>query len=390
MPRNVLRETQVKSAAKPGLLADGDGLYLSVSKTGAKSWRYIYVRGGKRTELGLGSYGTGTEQVSLAAARDKADGIRAMLGAGGDPKSTPKETPQAPVTFGKFADDFIATMESGWRNAKHRQQWKNSLKQHAPVLREKPIAEITVDDVIGVLKPIWVSKAETASRIRGRIETILDAAKVSKLREGENPARWKGNLVHLLPKRKKLQRGHHKALPYAEMPEFIKVLRKKKGIASKALEFTTLTAARSGEVREAVWPEIDFNKKIWTVPAEKMKAEREHRVPLCSRAIEILNEMKEISTSDLIFPGEKSGKTMSDMTLSAVLRRMKIDATVHGMRSSFRDWVGDETDHPSEVGEAALAHAIGDETEEAYRRGDALEKRRKLMDDWANYCGSAN
>jgi integrase len=371
-------------------MADGDGLYLSVSKTGAKSWRFIYKRASKRTELGLGSYGSGTEQVTLAAARDKADSIRLILGAGGDPKASPVATKPS-TTFGQCADDFIAAMESSWRNPKHRQQWKNTLATHGKSLRKIPVADVSTDDVLKVLRPIWATRPETATRIRGRIEKVLDAAKARGLRTGENPARWRGHLDLMLPPARKLTRGHHPALPYAELPDFLITLRQQPGLAAQALEFTILTGSRSGEMLGAVWDEIDIEGALWTIPADRMKSSREHRVPLVSRSIEILEAMKKVRVSDFIFPGRVGKKPMSDMTITAVLRRMKRDdITVHGFRSTFRDWVSDCTDHPRELAEAALAHIVGEETERAYRRGDALEKRRALMRDWADYCGSGS
>lgn len=387
MARNLLRETQVKAAKKPGLLADGDGLYLAISKTGSKRWAYIYVRAGKRTELGLGSYGSGTGDVTLAAARDRADEIRAILGAGGDPRAAVKPAPAEAPTFGQVADEFIAAMESSWRNAKHRQQWKNTLATHGSGLRKIRVADVSTDDVLKVLRPIWTKRPETASRLRGRIEKILDAAKARGLRAGENPARWRGHLDLMLPPPRKLARGHHPALPYPEIPAFMVELRKQAGVGARALEFAILTAARSGEVLGATWAEIDFSAKLWKIPAGRMKGGRQHRVPLRSRSIAILREMKKIQTSEYVFPGRVANRPVSDMTLTVLLRRMKRgDITTHGFRSTFRDWAADCTNHPREVAEAALAHIVGDETERAYRRGDALDKRRALMRDWAAYC----
>jgi integrase len=254
-------------------------------------------------------------------------------------------------------------------------------------LRNKPVDTIGIDDVLAVLKPIWTEKAETASRLRGRIEKILDAAKAKGFREGENPARWRGHLDHLLPKHSSLSRGHHAAMPYEEAAGFIGELRKREATAALALEFCILTAARSGEVLGARWSEIDLDKKVWTIPANRMKAGREHRVPLSNGAISILEKLVELKAGEFVFPGQKSGKSLSNMSMEMVLRRMKIEGvTVHGFRSSFRDWAGNVTNFPREVIETALAHVIGDKAEQAYRRSDALDKRRKLMDAWAAFC----
>ena len=266
-------------------------------------------------------------------------------------------------------------------------QWKSTLATYAAPLRNKPVDTIATDDVLAVLKPIWTTKAETASRVRGRIEKVLDAAKAKGFREGENPARWRGHLDHLLPKPSKLARGHHPAMPYEEVAGFIAELRKREVSAAVALELCILTAARSGEIFGMRWPEIDFDKKIWTVPAERMKAGREHRVPLSPRAVAILRKLEKVKTGEFVFPGQSRNKPLSNMAMEMVLRRMKIeDATVHGFCSSFRDWAGNVSNFPREIIEMALAHVIGDKAEQAYRRGDALEKRRKLMEAWAAYC----
>lgn len=385
MARNRLTVTRIKSHTKPGKLADGDGLYLQTGRTGSQSWVFVFIRQGRRRELGLGSFGAGTGQVSLAAARVKADEIREILGRDGDPFTELSSRRVTGRTFGEAADEFIKGMESGWRNDKHRAQWLMTLGDaYCKALRARPVADVNTDDVIRVLKPIWTTKAETARRIRGRIERVLDAAKAAGERSGENPARLRGHLDHLLPKASKLQRGHHAALPYADAPAFMKQLRDMKGTAAAALEFAILTAARSGEVRGATWSEIVGD--VWVIPAERMKAGREHRVPLSSRALEILDDARKVRRDDLVFPGRTRGSMMSDMTIAAVIKRMNVDATPHGFRSTFRDWAGDETTHPREVAEAALAHTIQG-VEAAYRRGNALAKRRALMDDWQKYLG---
>jgi integrase len=388
MARNRLTTTQCNARRKAGKLADGDGLYLQTSPNGNKSFVFVFIRSGRRREMGLGPFGTGTGQVSLAAARDKADEVRAILGRGGDPFTELSSRRATSRTFGAFADEWIGGMEEGWRNEKHRAQWKSTLgTTYCATLRKRPIGEVTTDDVIKVLRPIWRTKAETARRIRGRIERVLDAAKAAGERAGDNPARWRGHLSELLSKPEKLQRGHHKAMAHKEVPAFMKRLRAMSGISPLSVEFTVLTAARSGETRGATWPEIQDD--IWVIPPERMKGGREHRVPLVPRAQAILKQMKELRTSDFIFPGFRDDRSLSDMSLSAVLRRLKVDATVHGFRSSFRDWAGDATDFPRELAEAALAHLVGDETERAYRRGDALKRRRELMESWATYLATA-
>jgi integrase len=262
-----------------------------------------------------------------------------------------------------------------------------TLQHYAAPLRCRPVDQINTADVLAVLKPLWLQKPETASRLRGRIEAVLDAAKAQGHRSGENPAAWRGHLAHLLPKRGKLTRGHHAAMNYCDVPEFIGRLHERDAIAALALEFCVLTATRSGEVLGARWSEIDFEGKVWTVPASRMKAAREHRIPLSDRALTIVKMLAEVKTGDLVFPGQRSGKPLSGTAMEMVLRRMKIDSvTVHGFRSAFRDWAGNETHFPREVAEAALAHVIGDKAEQAYRRGDALEKRRALMEAWAGFC----
>jgi integrase len=286
-----------------------------------------------------------------------------------------------------MADDVRRSLSLGFRNEKHKAQWKSTLENYAAPLRPKPVDIIGTDDVLTVLKPIWTIKPETASRIRGRIEKVLDAAKAKGFRSGENPARWRGHLDHLLPRPSKLSRGHHAAMPYEEVANFIAKLRTREATAALALELCILTAARSGEILGMRWSEIDFDNKVWTVPANRMKAGREHRVPLSSPATAILRHLERMKIGDLVFPGQTRGKPLSNMAMQMMLRRMKIDyATVHGFRSSFRDWAGNVSNFPRELIETALAHVIGDKAEQAYRRSDALEKRRLLMDEWAAYC----
>ena len=368
--------------AKPGKHSDGGNLYLIVSMTGARKWVLRFTWRGNAKEMGLGSAGS----VTLADAREKAASARRKIAKGLNPIDERRRDGGIP-TFGDMADDVRASLSMGFRNEKHKAQWKSTLETYAAPLRAKPVDTIATDDVLAVLKPIWTTKAETASRVRGRIEKVLDAAKAKGFREGENPARWRGHLDHLLPRPSKLSRGHHAAMPYEEVAAFIAKLRARDATSALALELCILTAARSGEILGMRWSEIDFDKKIWTVPAARMKAGREHRVPLASRAVEMLRQLEKVNTGEFVFPGQARNKPLSNMAMEMVLRRMKIeDATVHGFRSSFRDWAGNVSSAPREVVETALAHVIGDKAEQAYRRRDALEKRRKLMDAWAAYC----
>ncbi|WP_184249970.1 tyrosine-type recombinase/integrase [Novosphingobium chloroacetimidivorans] len=400
--RNKLSDRQVKSEKKPGLYGDGGGLYLRIRPSG-RSWIFIGTlkpKGqlkikntgkGDRIELGLGS----AVDVGLAKARQRAAEIREMLLEGIDPrverlksKEQAKPVDDKPaVTFGAFAMELLDSIEDGFRNPKHRAQWRSTLKGHAKPLFEVPIAEVTTEQIVAVLEPIWLTKRETASRLRGRIERVLDAARVKGLREGDNPARGRGHLELLLPKSTKAVR-HHPALPYKQVAAFIASLRQRAGMAARALEFTILTAARSGETRGMTWAEVNLEEKLWTVPASRMKAGAMHAVPLSDRAMAILNDLKndDIKPHQFVFPAQRSG-SLSDMTLSAVLKRMKhSDITVHGFRSTFRDWAGEETSFEREVIEMALAHTVASSVERAYRRGRALEKRRDLMTQWADYC----
>ncbi len=286
-----------------------------------------------------------------------------------------------------MAETYIGANEGSWRNDKHRQQWKNTLATYVyPVIGELPVAEVGTAHVLQILEPIWKAKAETASRVRGRMETILDAAKARGYRDGENPARWRGHIAQILPVRSRLTRGHHKAMPYDAIPAFVGALHKREAVAALALEFTILTAARTGEVIGAKWDEVDLEKAIWTIPASRMKAGKEHRVPLSPRAVEILKSTQGLR-KEWLFPANKGG-SMSGMAMSMLLRRMKVDVTVHGFRSGFRDWSAECTGYAHEVAEMALAHTIENKVERAYRRGDLFDKRRRLMDDWATYCAT--
>jgi integrase len=378
---NRLNARAVATLAKNGRHADGGGLYLSISPNGGRRWVFLYRWHGKPTEIGFGS----ARDVTLARARVLAKDARGRLAEGINPKEARK--PIQDATFGECADRLIAAMRPSWRNGKHAAQWETTLCEYAAPLRRLPAHRITTDDVLSVLKPLWNEKPETASRLRGRIERVLDAAKAQGLRTGENPARWRGHLDQLLPKRQRLTRGHHAAMSYGDVPAFVGALQSRQATAALALEFTILTAARRGEVLGARWDEFDLERAVWTVPAHRMKAGREHRVPLSGRAVAIVKALRQADSGEFVFAGHKPGKPLSGMTLGKVLRRMKVnDVTVHGFRSAFRDWAAECTNFPNEVCEAALAHVIENKAEAAYRRGDLFEKRRKLMEAWAAYC----
>ena len=337
--------------------------------------------------MGLGS----ANVVSLADARRKRDETHRLIADGRDPiaeKRKPDPATVKAVTFGDFADKLLPEIVKGFENPKHAAQWTSTINTYAASLRSKPVAAISTDDIVSVLSPIWHDKNETASRVRGRIERILDAAKARRLRDGENPARWRGHLDQLLPKRRKLTRGHHIALPFDEVPAFVAELRKRTAVSALALEFTILTAGRVSEVVECVWSEIDRVKKVWSIPASRMKAKRDHVVPLTPRMLEILDAVEPLRRGAYVFPTFRADKHFSDMAFSALLKRMGVQATTHGFRSSFRDWAGDATAFPREVAELALAHSVGDATEAAYRRGNALEKRRELMAAWDAFVSS--
>jgi integrase len=336
---------------------------------------------GKRREMGLGSL----RDVPLAKARQRAADARQKLADGLDPIAL-RDKPKT-MTFGEAADALFENLSPSWRGEKHRANWKMTLTVYCASLWAKSVAEIGTEDVLKILQPLWAAKPVTASRLRGRIERVLDFARARGQRSGENPARWRGHLDAILPRPRKFAQRHHKAMPFDEVPASVAAVRERREVASRALEFLILTAARSGEVLGAQWDEVNFEARVWTVPAIRMKGGREHRVPLSARAIEILREMERYRFSEFVFPGFKHKKPLSKMALDRVLRRMKVDVTVHGFRSAFRDWAGERTHFPREVAEAALAHLVGDAVERAYRRGDALEKRRKLMDAWAGFLG---
>jgi integrase len=395
---NRLNARSVTTLTKFGRHADGGNLYLSISPNGGRSWTFLYRWHGKPTEIGFGS----ARDVTLARARELASQARTKLAEGINPKDARR--PSQGATFGECADRVIEAMRPSWRNQKHAAQWQMTLRDYAAPIRRLPVDKITTDDVLSVLKPLWNEKSETASRLRGRVERVLDAAKAQGLRSGENPARWRGHLDQLLPKRQRLTRAHHAAMAYADVPAFMSDLRAREAIAARALEFAILTAARSGEVLGARWDEFELRAvpvttrdedgkestvmgPCWTVPAGRMKGGREHRVPLSGRALEILRAMHEVRSGEYVFPGQRANKPLSGMALEMVLSRMKIEgATVHGFRSSFRDWASECTNFSNEVCEAALAHAIENKVEAAYRRGDLFKKRGALLASWVTYC----
>jgi integrase len=388
---NRLSARAVSTLKKPGRHADGGGLYLSISSDGSRRrWVFLFrwkERGetgsGKLREMGLGSAST----ITLARARELAAQARSHIAVGRNPLTVKEYEPTVP-TFGEMADQVVEALQPSWRNPKHRDQWRMTLNRYCEPIRAVPVDVVTTDHVLSILHPLWSKVPETASRLRGRIEKVLDAAKAKGHRSGENPARWRGHLDHLLPRRQKLTRGHHKALPYAEVPELMARLRRTGSVSALCLEFAILTASRSNEAMGARWTEFDLERGVWTVPKERMKAGREHRVPLSHLAKEVLTAMGQVRTSDFVFPGQKGDRPLSTMALEMVLRRMKIDATVHGFRSAFRDWAAEQTSVPREVAEAALAHTIEDKVEAAYRRTDLFEKRRALMEDWGRYCSN--
>ena len=391
--------------AKPGRYCDGDGLYLLVKKSGSRFWVYRYrLAGIKMREAGLGRAGDGRNCVSLSDARDRASVFFRQVKAGIDPLAAKKDALVAAkaaaqdkmirrVTFRETAARYVESHAAGWRNAKHKAQWSSTIETYAnPVLGDIATADIATEHVLAVLDPIWRTKPETASRLRGRIEAVLDFARARGWRSGENPAAWKGHLDQTLPARSKVKKvEHHAALPFREIGDFMSQLQEQAGIGARALRFAILTAARSGEVREATWKEIDFETATWVIPADRMKAGKEHRVPLSAPALTILREMSAMRTNTdpeaLVLPGRDPKRPLSDMSLTAVLRRMKRgDLTAHGFRSTFRDWAAETTSYPAEIVEMALAHTVGNKVEAAYRRGDLFEKRRRLMADYGTYC----
>jgi integrase len=390
-----LSPLEVRRLTRPGRWSVGgaDGLALQVTESGSRSWVLRITTGGRQREMGLGGFPT----VTLADARDKARKHRALVKEGIDPiaarhsaASAASAESQAQKTFSEVAAQYIAQHESSWKNAKHQAQWAATLRTYAePSIGRLLVRDIRATHVIGVLEPIWTTKTETATRVRSRMELVLDFAAARGFREGPNPARWKGNLDAALPNASKVAPvRHHAAVEVKEAAPFMKRLRLQEGFGARALEFAVLTAARSGEVRGATWSEIDLPRALWTIPATRMKSGREHRVPLSKPAIKVLRSMPgERKPEEHVFPGMRG--QLSDMSLTAVLRRMAVSATAHGFRSTFRDWVSEYTEHSGEVAEMALSHAIGDKVEAAYRRGDLLEKRVALMADWASFLAGS-
>lgn len=391
---NRLTARQVETIEKPGLHADGGGLYLSTKK-GGRNWTFVFQWGGKRKEMGLGS----ARNVSLARAREMAAEASKTVADGINPIEARDASralrahsakPVSALTFGEFADAYITSVEDGWRNQIHRRQWRNSLRDHAAAIKDKPISDISTDDVLSVLNPIWMTFPETAGRVRGRIEKVLAAAKALGHRsvDSANPAQWRGHLEVLLPKQPQLVRGHHAAMAYSELPAFMKNLADRPAMAARALEFLIFNAARSGEVLNAKWGEIDGD--LWTIPASRMKAGVAHTVTLSPAATAILDELSRGNGNAYIFPGRKAGRPLSGMSMSVLLGRMdRGDVTVHGFRSAFKDWSVDCTDFADELSEEALAHVVGSKVRRAYRRGEALSRRRRLMEAWAGFLTTA-
>jgi len=401
MPRRAkgLTAAQVEKGTKAGRYGDGAGLYLLVRSRKAKFWLFRYTRGGKMREMGLGT-ATGRAAVKLAEVRAKARQLHAAVREGKDPlaeREAEKAKAQADaakakavaMTFAQVADMFLDAHEQGWRNPKHRQQWHNTLRDYVlPAVGDLPVGSVDTGAVVKIIEPLWREKTETASRVRGRIESILDYARARGWRADENAARWRGHLDQLLPQRSKVQRvAHHAALPWRETGAFMQRLRQNSRISARCLEFLILTACRSGEVRGARWDEIDLAHAVWTIPAARMKGGRQQRVPLSEPAMAVLRAMAQFGTEGFVFPGLRPESALSDVALArAVDAAGGNGATVHGMRSTFRDWCAEATNYPRELAEAALAHALKDKVEAAYQRGDVLEKRRRLMAEWAAFC----
>jgi integrase len=385
---------ELKSKTAPGLYFVGgvSGLALQVLPSGGRSWVLRMMIGSKRRDMGLGGF----PDVTLAGAREAARAAREKVRQGIDPieegraaRSTLKATQAGALTFKQCAEKYMAAHEAGWKNIKHGQQWRNTLENYAiPVMGSLLVRDVGLSHVLEVLEPIWKTKTETASRLRGRIEQVLDWATARNYRDGQNPARWRGHLDKLLAAPGKVAKvEHHEALPAGDMGAFMLRLRAAEGMGARALEFVILTATRSGEVRGATWAEIDRDAKVWTVPAARMKAGKEHRVPLSDAALALIDKvaaMPRLAGTEYVFQAPRGG-VLSDMTLTAVLRRMEVPAVPHGFRSTFRDWAGERTTYPNEVCEMALAHAIGSKVEAAYRRGDMFDRRRAMMADWASF-----
>lgn len=402
---NALTPPRIKSAP-PGRHGDGGGLFLLVKPTGKRSWVFRYKKDGKTRDMGLGA-AIGAGAVTLAEARDKASKLKRLTREGIDPldaKVNDKQRKAADgqaeriraITFKQVAEAYMAAHESSWRNPKHRAQWRSTLETYAyPHMGELSVADVATSHVMAALQPIWNEKPETASRVRGRIECILDYARAREWRSGENPARWRGHVANMLPARDRVSKvAHHAALQWREIGAFMTKLRGRDALAARALELAILTAARTSEVLGARWTELDTTLKVWTIPAERMKAGREHRIPLSQATLDLLELLKPLRYDDnddrsmMLFPGNRKNRPLSQMAMLMLLRRMeRPDLTVHGFRSTFRDWCAETTAYPHELAEIALAHTVADKVEAAYRRGDMMDKRRRMMDDWAEYCG---
>ncbi|GMN03059.1 tyrosine-type recombinase/integrase [Erythrobacter sp. MTPC3] len=383
--RHKLNIRHVTALTNPGMHSDGGGLYLRIRSTGTRSWVFVSNVGGKRREWGLGS----ALDVSLAKARERADQFRQAIVDGQTPvglRQQNKLSPTTVPTFGVFADEFIEDIAKGLSNAKHAKQWHSTIETYGAPILDLPINEVATKHMVDVLKPIWSTKTETAKRVRGRIERILDAAQVSGFPTGENPARFKGHLELLLPRHPRGAIKHHPALPYSKIPNFISKLRSMTGDAAIALELLIMTSSRTSEVIGAQWDEFSPRAAVWTIPASRMKAREEHQVPLSEAAMKLLKKHRKAGPKEgHVFRGRDGGK-MSNMAMAQLLKRMQYDEiTVHGFRSTFRDWAGEKTDFERETIEMALAHSIGSKAEQAYRRARALEKRRELMEVWAAF-----
>ncbi|WP_223300216.1 tyrosine-type recombinase/integrase [Methyloversatilis sp. RAC08] len=387
-----LSDLSVRRLTAPGFHAVGgvSGLHLQVLPSGARTWILRVMVGGKRRDMGLGGY----PDVTLAKARENARDAKDKIRKGIDPiaerlalKSALCSARGAQITFDEAAAKYIEAMSHEWKNAKHQGQWAATLREYAsPFIGSLLVSDIKLAHVEQVLSPIWTTKTETATRVRGRIEAVLNWATVRGYRHGENPARWKGHLDKLLPRPSKVAKVEHfAALPWQEVGAFMEKLRERTGTSARAVELAILTAARSNEVRGATWAEIDLDAALWIIPGDRMKASKEHRIPLPADAVALLRALPRIEGREVVFASPRGGK-LSDMSLTAVLRRMAVPATVHGFRSTFRDWAAEATNYPRDVAEMALAHSIGDKVEAAYRRGDLFEKRRRMMDDWAKFC----
>jgi len=385
---NLLTDTAIKAAKTRARLRDGNGLWLNVSNAGGKSWVFRWATGGKAREVGLGAY----PGVSLAKARELVAECRSMIANGLDPKSERNKT--AEPTFAECVEKFLAEKEAEWSNPKHRAQWRMTLgPAYCSKILNMKVSQITGNDVLSVLREPWQSKPETASRLRGRIERVLAFATFKGWRSGDNPARWRGNLQDALPRQDKSKRGHFKAMPYSELPAFMEALKSRPANAARALELLILTVSRTKNVLEMRWDDIDFERKLWTIPLAQTKTRKEYLVPLSNAALNILQNLMVGRYSAYVFPGQRRGKGIhedvpaSNMVLEMLLRRMQVtNATPHGFRSTFRDWSGDETSFDREAIEFCLAHSIGGKVEQAYRRSSAVEKRRVILNAWANYC----